>query len=152
MARVLLSQFRPKLAKKQKNKGCWLGKRTQKVILRIKHPLFGLQHPPTSPLSIPPPTHPNFTLCAPQQRCTLHQDNNHSKQGRQRPNGGNLVHRITFCVRFPNQHPLFFCFFANLGLCWERRTADVVAATAQILGCVYLTCVASLPPCFGGLC
>ena len=36
----------------------------------------------------PPPNHPNFTLCAPQQRCTLHQDNNHSKQGRQRPNGG----------------------------------------------------------------
>jgi hypothetical protein len=33
---VLLSQHTPKLAKKQKNKGCWLGKVTQKVIPRIK--------------------------------------------------------------------------------------------------------------------
>ena len=69
-----------------------------------------------------------------------------------KPNRGCLIRRITFCVRFPNQHPLFFCFFANLGLCWERRTAEKVAATEQILGGVFLTCVASFPPCFGGLC
>ena len=59
----------------QQTRGCWLGKRTQKVIPRTKSPQFGLQHPPTCPLSIPPPNHPNFTLCAPQQRCTPHQDN-----------------------------------------------------------------------------
>ena len=88
VAGVILSQHSPNLAKKRKNKGDGGGKHTQKVILWTKTPLFVLQYPPTSPLSIPPPNHPNFTLCAPQQRCTPHQDNNHSKQGRQRPNGG----------------------------------------------------------------
>jgi len=68
-----------------------------------------------------------------------------------KPNRGHLIRGITFCVTFPNQHPLFFCFFANLGVCWERRTPDCVAATEQILGGVYLTCVGSLPRCFGGL-
>ncbi len=67
------------------------------------------------------------------------------------PNLGDFVRGISFCVCFPNQHPLFFCFFANLGLIWERRTAEGVAATEQIWGGVFLTCVASLPPCFGGL-
>ena len=38
-----------------------------------------------------------------------------------KPNRGCLVRGITFCVRFPNQHPLFFCFFVNFGLNWERR-------------------------------
>ena len=62
---VLLSQHTPKLAKKQKNKGCWLGKVTQKVIPRIKCPLFGLQHDPTCPLSTPPPPPPPclHTVC-----------------------------------------------------------------------------------------
>jgi hypothetical protein len=69
-----------------------------------------------------------------------------------KPNRGNLVRRITFFVCFPNEDPLFFCFFANLGLCWESRTPATVAATEHILGGVYLTCVASLPRCFGGWC
>ncbi len=42
------------IGKKQKNKGCWLGKLTQKVTPRIKCPLFGLQHYPTCSLSTPP--------------------------------------------------------------------------------------------------
>ena len=50
------------IGKNQKNKGCWLGKLTQKVILRIKFPLFGLQHPPTCPLSIPPPQTPLWAV------------------------------------------------------------------------------------------
>ncbi len=53
------------------------------LYLAYNIPLRLLYRPPS-----PPPNHPNFTLCATQQRCTLHQDNNHSKQGRQRPNGG----------------------------------------------------------------
>ena len=69
-----------------------------------------------------------------------------------KPNRGNLIRRITFCVSFPNQHPLFFCFFANLGVCWDRITPAGVAATEQILGGVYLTCVASLSCRFGGGC
>ncbi len=69
-----------------------------------------------------------------------------------KPNRGNLVLRITFFVCFPNEDTLFFGFFVNLGLCWQSRTPATVAATAQILGGVYLTCVASLPRCFGGGC
>jgi len=52
----------------------------------------------------PPPNHPNFTLCAPQQRCTTHQDNNHSKQGRQRPNGGGKK------FFFPSNSPFLISF------------------------------------------
>jgi hypothetical protein len=101
--------------------------------------------------------------CAPPQRCTQCEDRVVEGGGVDRghvgacckPNRGNLIRRITVCVSFPNQHPLFFCLFANLGLCWERRTPAAVAATEsteQILGGAYLTCVASLPRCFGGLC
>ena len=61
-----------------------------------------------------------------------------------------MVWRITFCVCCPAPDTLFFCFFANLGLCLEIRTPGTVAATAQILVGVYLTCVASLSCRFGG--
>ncbi len=97
--------------------------------------------------------------CAPPQRCTQCEDRvveggvvDRGHVGSYcKPNRGHLIRGITFCVTFPNQHPLFFCFFANLGVCRERRTPDCVAATEQILGGVYLTCVGSLPRCFGGL-
>jgi hypothetical protein len=69
-----------------------------------------------------------------------------------KPNRGKVVRGITFCVCFPIDDTLFFGFFVKFGLCWESRTPATGAATAQILGGVYLTCVASLPRCFGGEC
>jgi hypothetical protein len=48
----------------------------EKVILRTKSPLFGLQRTHTSPLSNPPFRDPIFALCAPLWRCTFCQVNN----------------------------------------------------------------------------
>ena len=48
----------------------------EKVILRTKSPLSGLQRTHTSPLSSPPFRDPIFALCAPLWRCTFCQVNN----------------------------------------------------------------------------
>ena len=87
------------IGKKEKNKGCWLGKLTQKVILQIKFPLFGLQHPPTCPLSIHPPNHPVFTLCAPLWRCTVCEE--HNTTSKQLPTTKEGGKKSFFCLNPP---------------------------------------------------
>ena len=88
MGRVLLLIHSRNWTNNSKKEGFGGAQHTQKVIPRTNLPLFGLQHAPTSPLSNPPRSAPILALCPPLWRCTVCQDNNHSKQGRQRPNGG----------------------------------------------------------------
>ena len=88
VGRVLLLIHSRNWTNNSKKEGFGGAQHTQKVIPRTNLPLFGLQHAPTSPLSNPPRSAPILALCPPLWRCTVCQDNNHSKQGRQRPNGG----------------------------------------------------------------
>ena len=50
-----------------------------------------------------------------------------------KPNWGDLVRGITFCVRFPNQHPLVCCVCPVFACVWGPKSRHTHAHTAQIL-------------------
>ena len=76
--------------KREKSKGLGGAKHTQKVIPRTTFPLFGLQHAPTSPLSIPALCHPILAQCPPLWRCTLFQEHDPRQQGSDNNKRGRL--------------------------------------------------------------
>ena len=57
-----------------------------------------------------------------------------------KPNWGDLVWRITFCLCFAPPGPLFFGVLADIRECCERRTLATQSNTAQIFAGVNPTC------------